>query len=227
MSGSARSSCSGPKFPCCNFQSSILSFHPILSSHLPLPVYHVCTSSPKTCMHACTWCTIYIAFQYYISFSLYIYIHNLHICFTRIISNRIWMHPLMQRGPHHLIPISMIWNRDFSANLYLFNLKRLVCINWDLWGKSSLSCSYRTGAATSYNRWVLGVVLIFWSSSITQLPMKHGFSNVSVLFLLINVEFMFNVVDIFLIIISLNPWTPFKSSIYYRIQKHRKKIHKW
>lgn len=70
-----------------------------------------------------------------------------------------------------------------------------------------------TGATTSYNSRILSVFLVFWSSSITHLPMEHCFSNVGILSLLIYVEFMFNVIDIFLIIISLDPRTPLKSNI--------------
>lgn len=62
MSGSAESSGSPTKFPCCIFQSSILSFQPpsFLSSHLALPAFQfmdfisrIIDSRLVICMYIC------------------------------------------------------------------------------------------------------------------------------------------------------------------------------
>lgn len=83
----------------------------------------------------------------------------------------------------------------------------------DNYDRKRFFLSYRMRADPSYNRRVLGIIIIFRSSPITHLPVKHGFSNICVCVFLINVEFVFNVINIFFIVISLDPWTPLSYKI--------------
>lgn len=74
-----------------------------------------------------------------------------------------------------------------------------------------MRCSDLTGgAAAGDDRRILGVVLVVRSSPVAHLPMKHRFGDVCVLFLLIvDVEFVLDVVRVLLVVVSLDSRAPF------------------
>lgn len=76
---------------------------------------------------------------------------------------------------------------------------------------------YRSRSSTGDNRREMGIFLVFWTSSVAHLAMQHGFRNLVMLVaLILDFEFMLNIIDILFIVISLNSWTSFTGFPKYK-----------